>query len=173
MRLAILSPLAAAVATGFLLHTPAMAEVAAPATFVATEKAGEMSHSSLIGLKIKNNAGEIVGDINYLVLDPKGQVTTVVIGVGGLLGLAEKNVGVPFPALSISVDGNRNLQATVNTTKEALQAAPAFTWTEKSTMEKMKERAKDLSDKAQEKAKELSDKAREKATEMKDKMQTK
>lgn len=174
MRLPSLLPIAAAAVAGLALCGPVVAETAgAPPKFVASEQAGEMSHSSLIGLKIKNSAGEIIGDINYLVIDPKGQVTTVVVGVGGLLGLAEKNVGVPFQALSISLDGNRNLQASLNTTKDALQAAPAFTWTEKSTMEKVKERAKDLSEKAQEKAKELSEKAKETASEVKEKMQSK
>lgn len=161
---------AAAIVASLLLHGPASAQGAGEVKFIASETPGEMSHSSLIGLKIKNSAGEIIGDINYLVIDAKGQVTTVVLGVGGVLGIAEKNVGVPFSALAISIDANRDLQARLNTTKEALQAAPRFTWTEKSTMEKVKERAKDLSEKAQEKAKELTDKAKEKASEMQENM---
>lgn len=151
--------------------------------FVANEQAGEMSHSSLIGLNIKNPSGQVVGDVNYLVIDPMGQVTTVVVGVGGVLGLAEKNVGVPFAKLKITKDANRNLQATLDTTVDALRSAPAYTWTEKSTLETMKEKAKDLSEraqekakdwseKAQEKAKELSDKTKEKASEMREKMAT-
>lgn len=174
MRSTALTHVAVALAASLLLGAPAFAQTATDTVkFVSSEQPGEMSHSSLIGLKIKNAAGEIVGDINYLVIDPKGQVTTVVIGVGGVLGIAEKNVGVPFSALAISLDANRNLQARLDVTKAALQTAPSFTWTEKSTMEKVKERAKDLSEKAQEKAKELTEKAKEKASEMQEKMNTK
>ena len=174
MRHSILAPAAAAVAAVLLVQAPAFAQGAGSAVkFAATEQSGEMSHSSLVGLKIKNAAGQIIGDINYLVLDPKGQVTTVVLGVGGMLGVGEKNVGVPFSALTITTDGNRNLQARLDATKEALMAAPAYTWTEKSTMEKVKEKAKDLSEKAQEKAKDLSERATEAAKDLSEKAKEK
>ena len=173
MRHSILAPAAAAVAAVLLVQAPAFAQGAGSVKFAATEQPGEMSHSSLVGLKIKNAAGQIIGDINYLVLDPKGQVTTVVLGVGGMLGVGEKNVGVPFSALTITTDGNRNLQARLDATKEVLMAAPAYTWTEKSTMEKVKEKAKDLSEKAQEKAKDLSERATEAAKDLSEKAKEK
>lgn len=40
-----------------------------------------------------------VGDIQDLVIDRDGRVQAVVIGVGGLLGLGEKSVAVPFADL--------------------------------------------------------------------------
>lgn len=169
--LAALAPLA--LATGLACATGTGARAAGDVGFVTTEQAGEMSHSSLIGLKIKNPAGQVVGDINYLVFDAKGQITTVVVGVGGVLGLAEKNVGVPFSRITLKVEGNRNLTAALDTTVEALRAAPPYVWTEKSTAEIVKEKAKDWSEKAQEKAKDWSEKAQEKAKELSDKAKDK
>ncbi len=166
-----------AVALAILGAPAAKAQSVAPAAgdigFLASEQAGEMSHSSLVGLKIKNPAGAIIGDINYLVLDAKGQVTTIVVGVGGVLGLGEKNVGVPFGKFTLKPDANRNMTATLDTTLDALRAAPAYKWTEKSTAEVVKEKAKGWSDKAQEKAKDWSEKAQEKAKDWSEKAQDK
>lgn len=104
--------------------------------FVPKQAAGESSSSGLIGTKIKNSAGENIGDVNYLVLDAEGKVTTVVIGVGGFLGVGEKNVGVPFKAVTRQDDENGNPAFLINATKDELNSAPSYEWTEKSTMQK-------------------------------------
>lgn len=109
--------------------------------FIAKQAVGEASSSGLIGTKIKNTAGENVGDVNYLVLDAEGKVTTVVIGVGGFLGVGEKNVGVPFKAVTRQDDANGNPAFILNATKEELNSAPSYEWAEKSTMQKAAESA--------------------------------
>jgi sporulation protein YlmC with PRC-barrel domain len=75
-----------------------------------------------------NNAQDMqsIGDINDLVVADNGTVEAVIIGVGGFLGIGEKNVAVPFENLTWSTDANGNRQAMLATTKEELQNAPAF-----------------------------------------------
>jgi sporulation protein YlmC with PRC-barrel domain len=104
--------------------------------FVPKQSAGEQSSSGLIGTKIQNSAGETIGDVNYLVLDGSGTVTTVVIGVGGFLGVGEKNVGVPFKSVTKQDDKSGNPVFILNATKEDLNSAPAYEWSEKGSMQK-------------------------------------
>jgi hypothetical protein len=58
--------------------------------FVTVQPAGQWLASQFIGQPVTNNAGERVGDVNDLLFDKSGQVSTVVIGVGGFLGVGEK-----------------------------------------------------------------------------------
>jgi hypothetical protein len=53
-------------------------------------------------------------------------VKGVVIGVGGFLGMGEKNVALPFDQLTFSQDNDGVLVVTTTATKESLQAAPEW-----------------------------------------------
>jgi sporulation protein YlmC with PRC-barrel domain len=53
--------------------------------------------SNLEGLTIySSNNGDKIGDISELIFDNSGKVQAVVIGVGGYLGIGERDVAVPF-----------------------------------------------------------------------------
>jgi sporulation protein YlmC with PRC-barrel domain len=66
----------------------------------SADKAWENSHraSKIIGSRVENPKGDKVGTVRDLVLaDPNsGQVTQVVIGVGGVSGLGDKLFAVPY-----------------------------------------------------------------------------
>jgi hypothetical protein len=49
------------------------------------------------------------------------------VGVGGFLGLDEKNVAIPFDALTISKK-NKRRHLILNTTKDELKSASGFTY---------------------------------------------
>lgn len=87
---------------------------------------GQWHASKLIGQTIRNSAKEPIGDISELLLDSSGNVTAVIVGVGGFLGIGEKRVALGFSDLSISRDENNRLVVMANTTKETLQAAPEW-----------------------------------------------
>jgi len=66
-----------------------------------------------------------IGNVKDIVLDKDGKARLVVIGVGGFLGVGEKNVAYDFSKLEwINKKGDRWLVA--KTTKEELQAQPNF-----------------------------------------------
>lgn len=67
-----------------------------------------------------------LGKINDLVLDQNGQVAAVVLGVGGFLGIAEKQVAVDFGALQWVVAADNTERWVLQTTKDQLSAAPDF-----------------------------------------------
>jgi len=68
-----------------------------------------------------------IGDVNDILLDADGKVAAVIVGVGGFLGVGEKDVAVPFKALKIA-EKNGDRYLVMNTTKEALQSAPGYTF---------------------------------------------
>jgi sporulation protein YlmC with PRC-barrel domain len=93
-----------------LLSTALMTGVASAqtATTAAADKAdssatmhkeGQWRSSKLIGVDVYNDANEKVGDIEELILDKSGKIETVVLGVGGFLGMGEHYVAVTFDKL--------------------------------------------------------------------------
>ena len=92
-----------------------------------------MRASKLVGMNVKNQANETIGEINELILDKDGKVAAVVIGVGGFLGIGQREVALDYKSLNIKYDPNAMTDAgattvMVNATKESLTNAPAWTW---------------------------------------------
>lgn len=87
---------------------------------------GEWRTSKLIGSKVQNKAGESIGDINEIILASDGSAAAAVIGVGGFLGMGEHHVAVQFKSLKIDRDTKGNIVITLDTTKDALKSAPAW-----------------------------------------------
>ena len=87
---------------------------------------GEISASELLDENIVNAANESVGDVNDVILDANGKVASIIVGVGGFLGMGEKDVALSFDQLSFARDNDNGLVVSTNATKESLQAAPAY-----------------------------------------------
>lgn len=117
--------------------TPAAASTTPGANMPATvllgrQKTDEALSSELIGAAVYAVDGERVGDVDDLVIDTTGRVSGVVIGVGGLLGVGEKNVAVDYTTVTKSKESNGRLRLTVRLTKGALEAAAPYVTAEKS-----------------------------------------
>lgn len=134
--------------------------------FITQQPANEWLARVFLGALVQNTTGENVGDINDLIFDPSGRITTVVIGVGGFLGMGEKDVAVPYGSLTFKADKDGARVIVVPATKEALLAAPTFKAIEKTTYDKVKDKAVDLGNKTVEKAVELKDEAAKKIDDM-------
>jgi sporulation protein YlmC with PRC-barrel domain len=102
-------------------------------SFKSAMQQDEMLVSKLRGLEVRNSAGENLGDINDIVLDNSGKATVAIVGVGGFLGLGEKNVGVPFQSLAFADTKDGKQVARLDTTKDALKAAPAYVYKDTTT----------------------------------------
>jgi sporulation protein YlmC with PRC-barrel domain len=157
-----------AAAAFFTLMGSVSAMAVENAAFKTEQATGEWRAANYVGKPIVNAAGEKIGDVSDLLFDRTGKITTVVIGVGGFLGLGQKSVALPFEAVTYT-DQNGTRQIMVPLTKEVLLAAPDYKMTEKTTFDKVKETAADAAQKAGEKATELKDKAAEKIDEMRTK----
>jgi PRC-barrel domain len=50
-----------------------------------------------------------ISDVDDVLIDKEGHVTAMIIGVGGFLGMAEKDVAIPFSALHASEKNNKQV----------------------------------------------------------------
>lgn len=86
-----------------------------------------MHASNLIGAEIKTSGDDEVGSVSDLIIDEKGQVVAVVVGVGGFLGMGEKDVAIGWD----DIDKSRNAdddedELRINMTRDDLMSAPEF-----------------------------------------------
>ena len=93
------------------------------ARIYATETEGEIVYSA--GMETE---WDDIGEINDVIVSRDGRVEGVVLGVGGFLGMGEKDVAVSMDQLQFISDGEAMDEwfIVVNTTAEALEAAPTF-----------------------------------------------
>ena len=66
-----------------------------------------------------------IGEVNDLIVGDDGAITHAVVGVGGFLGIGEKNVAVPFDELQV-VEQDGEIRLVYAATKEQLEAAEEF-----------------------------------------------
>lgn len=101
---------------------------AAPQQVEMVKRADGFLANNLIGQSVYNGIGddaENIGDINDLVISPEGDVQAVVIGVGGFLGIGQKDVAIEYDLVSWQErDGQEWL--VVETTADALKAQEEF-----------------------------------------------
>jgi putative membrane protein len=73
---------------------------------IANPSPNHIMASDLRGTRVYGSNDENVGSIDDIVLDRNGRIVAVVVGVGGFLGIGEKNVAIPFEAIEIRQQGN-------------------------------------------------------------------
>lgn len=72
------------------------------ATFLQAPQGNQVLASELMDANVYGADGNSIGDISDILLDRSGQIHAVVFGVGGFLGIGEKNVAVSYNALQIT-----------------------------------------------------------------------
>lgn len=93
--------------------------------YVVDETTNSIYASDLIGQSVYGSTDEKTGDINDLLLDEAGNVTAVIIGVGGFIGLGEKDVAVTLESLTITnVDSSYRIS--IRATEAELESAPVY-----------------------------------------------
>jgi hypothetical protein len=70
--------------------------------FITQQQSNQWRASKLIGVNVYGSDNERIGDINEVLVDRQGNADAVVIGIGGFLGIGEKNVALPFNAFEWS-----------------------------------------------------------------------
>jgi sporulation protein YlmC with PRC-barrel domain len=112
--------------------TAAPAEPAATTELVATQQVLTPDEptfaTAYIGKSVYSSEdpeSDNIGDINDLILSEDGSITHAVVGVGGFLGIGEKNVAVPFDELKL-VEKDGEIRFVYASTREQLEAAPAI-----------------------------------------------
>jgi sporulation protein YlmC with PRC-barrel domain len=67
-----------------------------------------------------------IGEIMDVLVDREGKANALIIGVGGFLGMGEKDVAVPFNAVQVKTKGNNKWYLVMNSDKDTLKNAKGF-----------------------------------------------
>ncbi len=121
-----------------------------PATYLDAAGPNDVLASTLVGMRVYAIESDVddtktypadsrkdwqdVGEVNDVVLDWDGSIKAVVLGVGGFLGVGEKDVAIEMSSLRKvreSEDSN-DWFLVVNSSKDLLTNAPAYTRNAKS-----------------------------------------
>jgi sporulation protein YlmC with PRC-barrel domain len=84
--------------------------------------------STLMGASVYNSVtadGQTIGNVNDLVMDKDGKIVSLIVGVGGFLGIGSKNVAIDYSQVKWE-QGNGNWWIIVPTTTDQLKALPDF-----------------------------------------------
>ncbi len=88
------------------------------------QKRNVWSATTLLNDRVRNNAGENLGKLEDIVIDPDTRTIRYgVLSFGGVLGMGDKLFAIPWPALTMSPSHDYLL---LNVDKRRLETAPAF-----------------------------------------------
>jgi hypothetical protein len=104
--------------------------------FVAMQNPDQWVFSKFKGTDVVGPNDETIGGVNDMLFDKSGRILGVIVGVGGFLGIGQKNVAIDMSAFQVvaapnvpstsSVTDPTNVKLKVAWTKDELQQAPDF-----------------------------------------------
>ena len=106
---------------------PPLAPAVVPSTFFnETLQPSSWLASDTMNVSVHNLQKEKIGEVNDLVVDGDGRVVAAIIGIGGFLGMGEKDVAITFKAIRMSRDEKGKALLVLDVSKDALKTAPAY-----------------------------------------------
>lgn len=109
--------------------------------FIAAQKSDQWLASKFNGTDVLGPNNEKIGDVNDLLFSKDGKIAGVVVGVGGFLGIGQKDVALDMGAFQVvpastgsstgstgstTMDDPNDVKLKVTWTKEQLKEAPSF-----------------------------------------------
>lgn len=99
--------------------------MALPEGYTAVDRA-TLTAEQLTGADVRDASDASIAEVQDLVLTGEGQVTDVVLDVGGFLGMGAHTVAIPMDRLTVAQDANGGVRLWVDMTKDELQALPEY-----------------------------------------------
>jgi sporulation protein YlmC with PRC-barrel domain len=105
----------------------ASSETGSAANTITAQKPDEWLATKLRGTSVLGSDGVKIGSVDDILFDRSGSIKGLVIGVGGFLGIAAKDVAIPFKQFQVvpGTDGKADV-LTLSMTKEQLTDAEVF-----------------------------------------------
>jgi hypothetical protein len=98
------------------------------ATGIPADQLALAGADTIVGAAIHDRQGQQIGDVRSVVLDvPQGAIAYAVVGIGGFLGVGERNVAVPWDRLEPSAQPNAFI---LDVDRQTLERAPPLDRTE-------------------------------------------
>jgi sporulation protein YlmC with PRC-barrel domain len=86
-----------------------------------------MESKHLVGMRVKNDQGKDVGEIDQLIVNPSdGKITHVVLGRGGLLGVGEQKIVLAWSDLRIQQDPANRTRWVAMADQGKIDSAPRY-----------------------------------------------
>lgn len=82
--------------------------------------------TKLIGRTVYNLNNENIGEVNDIIIDNGKTIKAIVVGVGGFLGMGERNVAIAPASIVMSELGDGTTRLVVNTNRDDLKKVQAF-----------------------------------------------
>jgi len=108
-------------------------------SFIARQSANHTLANDLIGVRVIGVDDSSIGSVKDLVMDGENRLVGIVVGVGGFLGIGEKDVAIPMDELALVPDVDATAavgtgeatareidEVRVRMTREQLDEAPEF-----------------------------------------------
>lgn len=98
---------------------------ALPEGYVAVDRT-TLTAELLTGADVRDANDASIAEVSDLVLTSDGQVTDVVLDVGGFLGIGAKTVAIPMDRLTVAQADGGAIRLWVDMSKEELEALPEY-----------------------------------------------
>lgn len=107
--------------------TPAAGEKATSDTLVPIPGTGtaEVKGNRLIGAAVTTATDEKLGDVDEVLVTTDGRVSAIIVATGGVLGVGQRKVVLPWERLRFSSRGN-DLVVVADASKEVLRTMPEY-----------------------------------------------
>ena len=102
------------------------------AKIMTTLPSGASTVTNYYKQNVYDTADNKIGTVDDVLVDKTGKIHAAMVGVGGFLGMGEKDVAVPFEALNLTQKNNK-WYLTMNATKDELKTAPGFKYDRNTT----------------------------------------
>ncbi len=89
----------------------------------STDVAYDITATNLMDMNVVDQTGKKIGEIDDLILSTKEKVAHAIISVGGLLGVGDKLVSIPFQDIEIR---KAEKKVVINLSKQQLEKMPEF-----------------------------------------------
>ncbi|MEL7302259.1 MAG: PRC-barrel domain-containing protein [Pseudomonadota bacterium] len=86
----------------------------------------QLRASNIMGASIMNGQDESIGDVNDIIVTQDGKIDRIIVGVGGFLGMGERNVALSMDQLNFNTNTDGNLKVMTQLTKNELKNMPAY-----------------------------------------------
>lgn len=81
--------------------------------------------SNVMGASVKTSNDEDVGSVDDLIIDEDGQIVAIMVGVGGFLGMGQKDVAIGWGHVSTSGEDD-DMELRIDVSRQDLRSAPEF-----------------------------------------------
>jgi len=103
------------------------------AKFISSQSSDQWVASKFKGVDVMGPDDKKIGDVDDMLFDKNGKILAVIVGVGGFLGIGQKDVALDLAAFQVvpaSTSGGsndpNNVKLKLSMTKDDLKNAPAF-----------------------------------------------